>query len=305
MKNILRYSFVLLVLTAMSCRDDDAVRFPDLETGVNARLILDPDRSFINFADLSSASIAFDVYSVNTDIDEIVYTATYVDASDPDAVHPPVEAIRIPGSAFVGGKASNIETTAAELAEILGLSGVDDFEGGDNITFTTKAYLQDGRTFDVNNAAPSITGGVAASFTTLFTVYVGCPSPVNDITSKTYTAEIHLEDSNGDAPFGLVDVSTRENVTITFVGPEPFRYRVSSHDAGWWAIPDVSGVEGGPADFFDICGTVVVQPIGSFGFGAANDNGGGSYDPTTGVITMNWYNEFNDIYGFVTYTPED
>ena len=181
---------------------------------------------------------------------------------------------------------------------------IDYFEGGDNITFTATAKLKDGRVFTAANSAPSITGGAAASFTTLFTVFVGCPSPVNDITSKTYTAEIHTEDSGGAPPFGLPDSSTKTGVTITFVGPEPFRYRVSSHDAGWWGRPDITGTEGGPADFFDICGSVIMQPKPSFGFGGANDNGGGSYDPVTGIITMNWYNEFNDVYGFVTYTPE-
>lgn len=306
MKTTLRYSFILLLLVVISCRDEDAVRFPSLSGGVNARLILYPERSFINFADLSQASIAFDVYSENTDLEEIVYTATYVDASDPDEVFAPVEAIHVPASSFVDGKATNVEITAGELAAALGLpGGASYFEGGDNITFTAKAYLTDGRTFDASNSAPSITGGGSASFTTVFTVYVGCPSPVDDITGKTYTAEIHLEDSNGAPPFGLPDSNTKTGVTIEFIGPEPFRYQVSSHDAGWWARPDITDTEGGSADFFDICGSIIMQPKPSFGFGGANDIGGGSYDPQTGVITMNWYNEVNDIYGYVTYTPEE
>lgn len=304
MKTTLRYTILLLLLVAISCRDEDAVRFPDLKNGINARLILYPDRSFINFANLSQASIAFDVYSENTDLDELVYSATYVDASNPDVVYPSVDAIRVGADAFVDGKATNVEISAEELATKLGLEGgMDFFEGGDNITFTAKAKLTDGRTFDASNSGPSITGGAFASFTTVFTVYVGCPSPVNDITSKTYTAEIHLEDSGGGPPFGLPDSNTKANVTITFVGPEPFRYRVSSHDAGWWGRPDIVDTEGGPADFFDICGTILMQTK-PFDYGAANDAGGGSYDPQTGVIKMNWYNAANDIYGFVTYTPQ-
>jgi len=306
MKNILRYNFILaLILAAFSCRDEELVRFPDVATGVNARLVLYPERSFIDFSNLSAASIAFDVYSINTDIEEIVYTATYVDASSPDVTFPPVEAIKVPASAFVNGKATDVSISATELATLLGLpGGTDYFEGGDVVTFTASAKLTDGRVFDGNNAAPSITGGAAASFTTLFTVFVGCPSPVNDITSRTYTATIHLEDSGGGPPFGLPDSNTKTGVTIAFVGPEPFRYRVSSHDAGWWARPDITDTEGGPADFFDICGSVIMQPLGSFGFGGAVDNGGGTYDPATGIITMNWYNQANDIFGFVTYTPE-
>jgi hypothetical protein len=94
-------------------------------------------------------------------------------------------------------------------------------------------------------------------------------------------------------------------VTIQLVGPEPFRYRVSSHDAGWWKRPEVTDTEGGPADFFDICGSIIMQPKASFGFGGANDDGGGAYDPATGIITMNWYNQVNDVFGIVTYTPEN
>ena len=127
MKNILKYTFILalLFIGAISCRDEDAVRFPDVSTGVNARLLLYPERSFINFADLSSASVAFDLYSINQDLEEIVYTATFVDASSPTTVFPPVDAITVPASAFVNGKATDVEITAAELAALLGLPGGD------------------------------------------------------------------------------------------------------------------------------------------------------------------------------------
>jgi hypothetical protein len=308
MKKIFKYiTLVFLAFVAVvACKDEDAERFPEFESGINARLFLYPERSFVNFADLSTASVAFDVYSVNKDLDQIIYHATFIDANNPDANFPSVPAITVPATAFVNGKATEVEITATELAAALGLpGGTAYFEGGDQIIFNAEARLKDGRVFTANNSAPSITGGAAASFTTQFTVFVGCPSPVADITGRTYTATIHTEDSGGGPPFGLPDSSTKTGVTIAFVGPEPFRYRVSSHDAGWWARPDITATEGGPADFFDICGDIIMQPKGSFGFGGAVDNGGGTYDPATGVITMNWYNEFNDIYGFVTYTPEN
>jgi hypothetical protein len=304
MKKIIKNSLVVLVvmIAAIACRDN--VRHPEFQTGVNARVFLYPDRSFINFSDLSSASVAFDVYSINTDLDEIIYQATYTDVSA-GVTYPIVDAIRVPASAFVDGKATEIEISAADLATAIGLTdGIAHFEGGDFVNFTPVAKLADGRQITAANSAPSITGGAAASFTTLFTVFVGCPSPAEDITSVTYTASIVTEDSAGDPPFGLPNTSTKTGVTIAFQGPEPFRYRVSSHDAGWWARPDVTATEGGPGDFFDICGSVIMQPKGSFGFGAAVDNGGGSYDPATGIIVMNWYNEFNDVFGFVVYTPE-
>ncbi len=54
MKYVMKYSFIAsLILIALACRDEELVRFPDVSTGVNARLILYPERSYINFADLS------------------------------------------------------------------------------------------------------------------------------------------------------------------------------------------------------------------------------------------------------------
>jgi hypothetical protein len=308
MKNFIKYCLVTVFFLSLAsaCDDGDQERFPDFKNGVNARLFLYPERSFINFSDLSTASVAFDLYSVNKDLEEIVYHAQFIESNNPDANFPIVPAITVPGSAFVDGKATEIEVTATELAEAFGLpGGTAYFEGGDQIIFTAEAKLKDGRVFTAENSAPSITGGAAASFTTQFNVFVGCPSPVDDITGTTYTASIITEDSGGNPPFGLPDTSTKTGVTIEFVGPEPFRYEVSSHDAGWWARPDITATEGGPADFFDICGTIVVQPIGSFGFGGANDAGGGTYDAATGIIKFNWYNDFNDIYGYVTLVPEN
>ncbi|HMG90013.1 MAG TPA: hypothetical protein VK589_08130, partial [Chryseolinea sp.] len=206
MKYIMKYSFILsLVLLALSCRDEDLVRFPDVATGVNARLILYPERSYINFADLGNAAIAFDVYSENTDLEEIVYSATFVEASSPNTVYPTVPAITVPGSAFVSGKATDVEITAEELAAVLNLPGGKDyFEGGDKVTFTAQAKLTDGRTFDANNSAPSITGGTFPSFTLQFDVFVGCPSPQDVIAGEYWSI---MEYNDGGEPVGdTVDV---------------------------------------------------------------------------------------------------
>ena len=197
-----------------------------------------------------NASIAFDVYSVNTDLEEIVYSATFVEASDPDAVYPTVPAITVPGSAFVSGKASDIKITADELATLLNLPGGKDyFEGGDKVTFTAMAKLTDGRTFDATNSAPSITGGTFPSFTVQFDVFVGCPSPQEEIAGEYWSI---MEYNDGGEPVGdTVDV------TVTFAGPEPFRYHVTDHTVELY-VP--YGGTQYPADFYDICGQSILQP---------------------------------------------
>ncbi len=286
---------------AISCRDEEAVRFPEFQKGVNARVILYPERSFINFDDLTTASVAFDIYSENTDIDEIAYTATFVDADSAEAVFPSFEAFRVPGSAFVNGKVTELEITAAELAEKFGLpGGVSYFEGADNVTFTAKAILTDGREIDFTNSAPSITGGAAASFTPAFRVYVGCPSNVAAIAGN-YESTMHY--NNFD-----IGVGGKVDVTVTFVGPEPFRYRVTDHTAGLY-VP--FGGTKYPADFYDICGTIVMLPASSFGsvvnFQTTDPN---FLPPVLNTSTnqtefvLNWNETFNGILASVKFVKK-
>jgi len=255
MKNILSYISILLVIIAVSCRDEDLVRFPEVKSGVNARAILYPERSFINFSDLANASIAFDVYSENTDLEEIVYSATFVEASSPETVYPTVTAITVPASSFVNGKATELEITADQLAALFNLPGGKDyFEGGDKISLTAVATLTDGRTFSAANSAPSITGGVAASFTTQMDVFVGCPSDQEAIAGEYWSI---MEYNDAGEPIGdTVDV------TITFAGPEPFRYNVTDHTVELY-VP--YGGTQYDADFYDICGQAILLPATSFG----------------------------------------
>lgn len=303
----LQYVFALLLIgiSVFSCRDDDEVRFPDFEEGVNARLLFDPNKTFIDLDNLQSTELGIDVYSENNNIERIDYAVVYTDFDSAELNIAPAPIFSLTQADFVNGKA-HVDVSAQELATALGLpGGISWFEGADSFTFVPTATLTDGRVFTVNNSAPSITGGPGSSFSVLGTAFVGCASPTADITSKTYTASIITFDSDGNPPFNLPNTNTITGVTITAPGPEPFRYRVSSHDADWWERPDITDTDGGGADFYDICGTTIVLPIASFGFGGAVNAPGGSYDPETGVIVISWYNTLNDIFGVVTYTPEN
>ena len=293
MKYILKYSTILcLILIALSCRDEELVRFPDVASGVNARAILYPERSFINFSDLANASVAFDVYSINTNLEDIVYSATFVEASSPGTVYPTLPAITVPASAFIDGKATELEITAEQIAALFSLPGGKDyFEGGDKVTFTALATLNDGRTFDGTNAAPSITGGAAASFTTQFDVFVGCPSPQEAIAGEYWSI---MEFNDGGEPVGdTIDV------TVTFAGPEPFRYHVTDHTVELY-VP--YGGTQYPADFYDICGQSIMQPATSFGtvinLVTADPNFLPAVIDTSTPQTefvINWHETFNNI----------
>ena len=301
MKNILNYISILLLILAVSCRDEDIVRFPDVTSGVNARAILYPERSFINFSDLANASIAFDVYSENTDLEKIVYSATFVEASSPQTVYPTVEAITVPASSFVNGKATELEITADQLAALFNLPGGKDyFEGGDKVSLTAVATLTDGRTFSAANSAPSITGGNAPSFTTQIDVFVGCPSDQEAIAGEYWSI---MEYNDAAEPIGdTVDV------TITFAGPEPFRYNVTDHTVELY-VP--YGGTQYDADFYDICGQAILLPATSFGNVVNLITADANFlAPTINTSTeqtelvLNWHETFNGIRASVRFVKK-
>lgn len=290
-----------LVIT-VSCRDEDAVRIPEFESGVSARVFLYPDRSFVNFEDLTKASVAFDVYTFNKNIDEIIYYIRYVDASDPGTTYPTMTGLTVAGSSFVDGKVTELELTAAELTALFNLpGGINYLDGGDFFVFTTEARLTDGRVITATNSAPSITGGGSASFTTTFTVYVGCPSPTTTI-AGTYEATMVYNN------FGLGVGNTAE-VEVTFVGPEPFRYRVTDHTVGLY-VP-FGGVKY-PADFYDICGTTVLQPATSFGpvINLVNPSDPNLLPPVIDLsgaqpqFVLNWVETFNGVEATVRFVKK-
>ena len=312
MKKIIKYVFVLGIMAFFSsCEDKDLQRIPvdEFEAGPNSRINVDPNFGFINLDDLANAKIKYDLYSESTNLSTIeLQVFLTVGGVNSDTIV--VESYTQAEITAANGVFLNEEVTAQELVTAVGTT-LNALTGGNSFGFINKVTMANGTVYPsptVNgntNVTPNIRGANATtSYNIGFTAFVGCPSPTADITGTTYTASILTYNSAGAAPFGLPQTSVLEGVTMRLKGPEPFRYEVSSHDAGWWARPDITGTEGGPADFFDICGIVITQPIGSFGFGGAADNGGGTYDPATGIITMNWVNSNNDIFGDVTYVPE-
>lgn len=299
----------MTVLSLFSaCQDEDAIRVPEIADAPNVRFQWDPLYGFINFDDLENTFVRYDLFSESTNIETVELQTIYASVSgtnDTAIVKTYTQADFNSNS----GAIYDEDISANDLATAFGIT-LADFSGGDSFIFNNITTLTDGTVYPSptingnSNVSPTIVGQSAtASFTTSNTAYVGCPSDASSIVG-TYMATIVTQNSAGNPPFGLPNTSSRE-VTVTTSSPEPFRYTVSSHDAGWWARPDVTATEAGPGDFYDICGTTIMQPITSFGFGGANHfpGGAGSIDPNTGVITLNWYNSFNDIYGYVTLTP--
>jgi hypothetical protein len=288
MKHILKYTclITLSLLVTVACEDKDAVRFPDLQSGINARTILYPERSYINFDDLANASVAFDVYSINKDIDAIVYSVTYTDASDPNTTYPELDAIEVTQADFVNGKATEVEITAAELAALFNLpGGTAHLDGGDFFVFNVRAELADGRVISAINSAPSITGGANASFTTTFTTFVGCPSA---ITEGVYIAS----QNDADAWFGG---ATTKEVTITRVAGHPFNYIISDVSAGGYGFccAALNYSANQPAQISDICGQILVTGAAGSQINASQGASPGTWDPSTQTLTVHYEDALN------------
>jgi hypothetical protein len=177
MKIFFKYTLALALtlLIAASCRDEDAVRFPELQSGVNARVVIDANNSFFSLGDISSAFIGVEIYSKNTDIVKIDYIGTFTDVSEGTKVTGKT-AFTVPGSAFSNGKAV-LQIKASDLAAAFGLpGGATDLGGGDSFSLAPYVTLSDGRVVSPENSAPSIQGGTNGSFTAEVILPVACAS---------------------------------------------------------------------------------------------------------------------------------
>ena len=298
MKKSLIYSFVLLLaLLAASCRDEELVRMPQLQEAVNMRVIVDPQKSYLNFQNLGTASFEFDAYSVNRNLQKVDFYATYISLAGDTIERKVVKSLT--QADFANGKA-RVVITPTDVANAFGIAGgVAGLAGGDVLNFEPVATLTDGRTFSAENAAPSITGGNNASFTTAFTTFIGCPSDLPVVGTYTSSATGTTTDP-GVSPATVNNLA--KEVTITQSGPTS--YSISDIFGGlyeaWYG--ELYGYEGNtPAALIDICGAVSIptftEPFDSPLVSTYSRNA------TTGVITITWENGYGDT-GTVVLTPK-
>lgn len=276
-KNIFKYIILIafMFVATVSCRDEDAVRLPDLQQGVNARVILDENSTILNLLDLPNAQLLFDVYSKNNNIQEIVYTATYVDASFPDQEFAPVDVITVPGSAFANGKATGLKMTAAQLAEAFELpGGLSYLDGGDHFHFTATVALTDGRTFDASNSAPSITEGTNAAFTAKWDLYVACPFKIDEAIG-TYKITIGLTDASATGFNGIVEVVKGDNDSQVILK------NLFGYPEKWDVVVDVDQATG--------IATIDSQEAWDSGatYGIGSVNADGFFFSCTGTLNLN------------------
>ena len=301
MKNIYKLLLTgVMGLFLFACEDEETLRIPqDFGKGPNVRIIVDPDFSFIDFNDLSSAKLRYDLYSESKNLETIEVRAFYSSGgvnSDTVTMKTYTQADINAANGVIKGE----EITAQALADALEVpGGLGGLQGGDSFTFLNRTTLDNGAVYPSttvggnSNVTPNITNSSATtSFTTSFTLFVGCPSDQAEFVG-TYSSVITASN------FGGFIGSTNDEVTITFKGPEPFRYEIS--DISSLAYVPFGG-EAYPGDIYDICGSPQMLPTNTFG--ATVDTGGGTWDPNTGTLTLNLFESFNGLTWTVVLTKK-
>ena len=304
MKNTIKYSLQLIVLLGIliSCEDPDAIRMPELKDAVNVRVVIDPDFTFLDFSDIENAKFVFDAYTENTDLRSVIFYMSYYDLSaDSSSTEIPIEFTEFPKQHY--------EFTPQELADIFNLpGGIDYLDGGDLFNFRTEAIAADGLIYpdtvlqglsqETLNVTPNIINAAATtSFTIAFNTFVGCPSALEGVYS-TVVNGTSTDDCCGSNP--VEDLES----TVTFTRTGPTNYGLTNFASGaddYWYC----GAYGLCSDTFDGLGAQLLDICGNVQLisGYWGNNGTGTVDPNTGVITINWQNAFGD-QGTTVYTPQ-
>jgi len=171
--------FVLAALALAACRDEDRIRMPKLQEGVNMRVVLDPNRNAFTASNLANSVIEFDAYSINNNLSKVEFVGTYLDFilnNQNKVVDTVITANRLvltlQASAFSNGKARGT-ISATQIASVFGLTGgMAGMAAPDQVIFNPVVTLTDGRVFSIENSAPSIAAGDNSSFTAQFSAKV-------------------------------------------------------------------------------------------------------------------------------------
>ena len=310
MKNKL-YIICVLSLLIFSC-EEEAGRYPEFEKAVTMRTDVNPSQSFLDFADLGSAYIEFDLFTVSSFIDRVEIYVTYQNFRQ-DSLYDQVlwRSLNISDFGDAGEGFKSIEDLTLDtqgLLDLYSIASSDTLSGGDVLTFNVFTFTTDGRMYpdtvladtdfeDVNIEKGSFGVGSTSSLSAGFIAFVACPTDPN-----LWVGEYSTAVSNVNAFCGLLDCSATRDASVGYVGtPEPFRYTMTAHDAGLWGSFDPGSLDRA-GNFYDICETPLLLPSAT-GYGDHEDVGGGQRDASTGVFSYNWCNFFNPICGTTTFTP--
>ena len=294
MKNILKYITVIAVMIALnSCEDESQVRFPSFENkGPNVRVEIDPEFGFINFENLTAFKAKYDLFSESTNLD-VVELRVFMTSGGVNTDTVTMRTYTQAEISAAGGVVLNEEIPLQEIVDALGVA-LGDIVGGDNFTLLNRTTMANGIVYPTvtvagnSNVTPNIQAATATtSFFSQYIYFVGCPSDPLDFEGE-YASLITAGNYFG---------GQTNDVTISFKGPEPFRYVISDISALAYAP---FGGTAYPGDIYDICGVPQMLPTNTFG--NTVDTGGGTWDPVNGVLVLNVFEQFNGLSWTIEFT---
>mgnify|MGYP001796556791 CR=1 FL=1 len=283
-------AFLCILIGIGACETDVETALETVERGGTVKATVDPEHSSINLlADIETLTVEFDLQPFDANgndgdlIDRLEISLQFT--PNEGATTTPVI---ISTETDLNTRIVYQVTDMVDLVE--GLT-TDDLGPSDVFTLSFNVVMTDGREFGPANTAAAICGTAGSNGTCTINVPVICPSNTEEFVGS-YSSEITASNFAGF-------IGNTNDVTITFSGPEPFRYTISDISALSYA--PFGGTEY-PGDIFDICGVPQMQPTTTFG--QTTDIGGGTWDPVNGVLTLNVFEAFNGLSWTIVFTKK-
>lgn len=286
-------TLVGLSVLVWGCREDDRIRIPDNLTGVNMRIIVDPEHQQINYQTVTTDYFAFDAYSENTDLSRVEFSCTYKDQTKIIATLGPAD--------FTSGKV-HLELDAQDFATLFNVPGFTDGSSGGNFVIRPKVTLRDGRVYpayvhlsptdSILNLATSIIGSSGANGAFTIQVITAITCPPLDISGDYLVVSATGRSTDGCCPqettvSGNIVRVTAENTTT---------FSLSDFSGGlyleWYDVYGITSPDDSPGKLSYNCQEVnIVNTTEPFSTAVS---GGGTYDPSSGTITYSWLNGYGD-----------
>jgi hypothetical protein len=282
MKNSIIYYFLLIVLIAVSCKDESEIRIPEFKAGPNVRIQIDPNKSFFDFQDKENTYLGYGFYSQNKDLDKVDILVTYLPVGGTASAQLVVKTYTQEDINAAGGSLPDERITLASLATLFGVD-LSTFKGGDQFNFNNRTTMADGTVYPSatvggNSNVPSdlVASAGTTSYTDNFSAVIGCQ------VTAAFTGDYQLAELVGPGdPFnGDAFVWTPGKVTISSINPVARSFTGLFYDGGSFSFPITF-------TFILLCGEVSVPK-----FSTGINCGGPSFSYQS--VGSNPYNDTDD-----------
>lgn len=294
MKHITYLLFAILAGSVITgCKDEERIHIPDNLTGVNMRLIIEPDNALIRFDSVATDQFAFNAYSENTDLALVEFTATF---------RGDTRVIRTYTQADFNDGVERVVLTAADFATTFNEPGFTNGTQGGNFTIRPRVTLNDGRVYpswvhlsptdSILNLATSIQGSSPANGAFTIQIMTSITCAPADISGTYLVVSATGMSTDGCCP----EETTVSGNTVTLTQASATTFTISDFSGGlyfeWYDVYGIPSPDASPGTFTYNCSEVnFTNTIEPFETVVA---GGGPVDFDAGTIMYTWSNGYGD-----------